>query len=208
MKKWICVLLVFFTIHANGQIKKNKSIVGFIPAINTRINGLALGLALQSLLNDNDSTLTYINGISVEIIGFGILVPLSPSSPVYFEKESFYENDNKLDSLVNSYDSLNYKINGLSISTFGIVGHNLKINGINLSGFCTLTGKMNGLSVSLLMNFSDVVNGISIGLINTTIQSKGIQIGLYNQTKRMKGLQIGLWNVNEKRSFPFINWKL
>jgi len=207
MKKWIYILLVFLTIQANGQIIKNKSIVGFLPAINSRINGLALGLAIESL-NDNDTSLTFVNGISIEIIGFGILLPLSPSSPVYLEKESFYEDDYNLDSIVNSYDSTNYKVNGLSISTFGIVGHDLKINGLNLSGFCTLTGKMNGLSVSLLINASDVVNGISLGLINTTIQSKGLQIGLYNQTKRLKGFQIGLWNVNEKRSLPLINWNL
>jgi len=207
MKKWIYILLVFLTIQANGQIIKNKSVVGFIPAINSRINGLALGLAIESL-NDNDTSLTFVNGISIEIIGFGILLPLSPSSPVYLEKESFYEDDYNLDSIVNSYDSTNYKVNGLSISTFGIVGHDLKINGLNLSGFCTLTGKMNGLSVSLLINASDVVNGISLGLINTTIQSKGLQIGLYNQTKRLKGFQIGLWNVNEKRSLPLINWNL
>jgi hypothetical protein len=37
-------------------------------------------------------------------------------------------------------------------------------------------------------------------------KTSGIQIGIYNKTLKLRGFQFGLWNVNERRSFPLINW--
>ncbi len=195
------------TVQVSGQIKKNRPIAWVIPVVDTRINGLAGGLIINSL-KDTDSVLTTeINGLGIELIGVGFFLPLAPSSPIYSESDDFYLNDENLASIVNSYNYAKYRINGISISGGGIGGHDININGLNLSGINTLTGKMNGLSVCILINISGVVNGVSIGgLVNNSIQSKGLQIGLFNKTTRLRGIQIGLWNQNEKRSLPMINW--
>jgi hypothetical protein len=134
-------------------------------------------------------------------------LPLTSNHPLYKKDESFYQNSKNIDSLVNSYKLAKYCINGISLSTAGLAGQDVKINGLNLSGFSTLTGKTNGVSESILININGVVNGVSTGgLINNTIQTKGLQIGMFNITKRLRGIQIGLWNVNEKRKLPIINW--
>ena len=209
MKRLIFIILIILTAKVNGQIIKNRPILWFIPSLDTRINGVGAGLFINSLKEINsDSVLsTEINGLAVELIGVGFLLPLVPSNPIYFEADDFYQNDEKVDSVVKSYDLINYRINGISISGGGIGGHDINVNGLNLSGLNTLTGKTNGFSVCILINISGVVNGVSIGgLINNSIQTKGLQIGLFNKTTRLRGFQIGLWNRNEKRNLPIINW--
>lgn len=207
MKRLIFLIIVLLTIHVNGQIKKTRPLLWVIPSIDTRINGLAGGLIINSLKDTDSALTTVVNGLSIELIGVGFFLPLVQSSPIYFESDDFYLNDNNLDSIVRSYNYPKYRINGMSISGGGIGGHDININGLNLSGINTLTGKMNGLSVCVLMNISGVVNGVSIGgLINNSLQSKGLQIGLFNRTTRLRGFQIGLLNQNEKRSMPIINW--
>lgn len=209
MKRLNFLLLVLLTVQVNGQIKKNRPVAWVIPSVDTRINGLAGGLIINSL-KDTDSVLTTeINGLAIELIGVGFFLPIAPSSPIYSEPENFYMNDDNLDSIVKSYNFAKYRINGVSFSGGGIGGHGINVNGLNLSGINTLTGKMNGMSVCILINISGVVNGVSIGgLVNNSIQSKGLQIGLFNKTTRLKGFQIGLWNQNGKRSLPIINWNL
>ena len=180
------ILLVFLGLisPAYGQINKDRNIIWYIPSSDTRING-----------------------ISFEIIGLGLLLPIVPSSLIYDEDEEFYKDKNNMDSLVNSYSFPKYLINGLAISPGGVAGYDLYLNGVNLSGLNTLTGKMNGVSLCLMFNISGVVNGVSIGGIgNNSIQTKGLQIGVFNKTKRLRGFQMGLWNVNNKRSLPLINW--
>ena len=72
---------------------------------------------IQSLELDFDTSLnTVVNGISFEIIGLGLLLPIVPSSPIYDEDEEFYKDKNNMDSLVNSYSYTKYLINGLAIS--------------------------------------------------------------------------------------------
>jgi hypothetical protein len=208
MKRFLIITLIFFTVQTHGQnVKKTRPIAWVIPSVNTRINGLAGGLIINSL-KDNDSLLTtVVNGLSLELIGVGFFLPLAPSSPIYSEPDSFYYIENKVDSIVCSYNRAKYRINGISISAGGIGGHDININGLNLSGINTLTAKTNGFSVCLLFNINGVVNGVSIGgLVNNTVQSKGLQIGLFNKTTRLRGFQIGLWNKNEKRGLPIINW--
>ena len=204
------ILLVFLgsISSAYGQINKERNIFWYIPSPDTRINGIAIGPMIQSLELDFDTNLnTVVNGISFEIIGLGLLLPIAPSSPIYDEDDEFYKDKNNLDSLVKSYSHPKYLINGLAISPGGVAGYDVYVNGLNLSGLNTFTGKMNGVSLCLMFNISGVVNGVSIGGIgNNSIQTKGLQIGVFNKTKRLRGFQIGLWNVNNKRSLPLINW--
>lgn len=207
MKGFLIFIFIIINLQAIGQNYKNRPVAWYIPSINTRINGLAAGFIINSMKDKVPLSTTVVNGLSLELVGVGFFLPLAPSSPIYSEADSFYSIESNLDSIVNSYKLARYKINGISISVGGIGGHDININGINLSGFNTLTGKTNGLSACILININGVVNGVSIGgLVNNTIQSKGLQIGLFNRTTRLRGLQFGLWNNNEKRSLPIINW--
>ncbi len=207
MKRFLILLFVLINLQAIGQSYKKRPVAWVIPAINTKINGLAAGFIINSMKDNVPLSTTIVNGLSIEIIGVGFFLPLAPSSPLYFESDSFYTIKRNLDSIVNTYEQASYIINGVSVSAGGIGGHDININGVNLSGINTLTGKTNGFSASILFNLNGIVNGVSIGgLVNNTIQTRGLQIGLFNRTTRLKGLQIGLWNRNEKGSLPIINW--
>ena len=207
MKRFLFFLLVLANLQVFCQNNHNRHIIWYLPSLNSRIEGIAAGLAINSFKKSSSVSTTIVNGISIELIGFGIFMPLTSNHPLYNKGESFYQNSENMDSLVNSYRLAKYSINGISLSSAGIAGKDVKINGVNLSGLNTLTGKTNGLLASTLININGVVNGVSIGgLINNTIQTKGLQIGIFNKTKRLRGIQIGLWNVNEKRKLPIINW--
>jgi len=207
MKRLLILLSLLITLQTYGQINKKRPIIWVIPSLDTRINGVAVGFMINSLKETDSVLTTEINGLNIEIIGVGLLLLLAPSDPIYHKSDSAYFDNSYVDTIINSYNSAKYKVNGISISLAGTVGHDININGINLSGLNTLTGKTNGLSTSILINMNGVVNGVSVAvLLNKTIQTKGLQIGLFNQTKRLRGFQIGLWNKNEKRSLPFINW--
>jgi len=207
MKRFLLFLLALANLQVYCQNNHNRLIIWYIPSLNTRIEGIAGGLMINSFKNSSPVSKTIVNGISIELIGLGLFLPLVSSHPLYNKDKSFYQNSKNIDSIVNSYRLAKYSINGISLSTAGIAGEDVKINGVNLSGLNTLTGKTNGLSASTLININGVVNGVSIGgLINNTIQTKGLQIGIFNITKRLRGIQIGLWNVNEKRKLPIINW--
>lgn len=206
MKKVLYLLFLVIPICINGQVSKNRQVAWVIPSVGTRINGLAAGLMINSLKSNDSVLTTIVNGLNAEIVGAGFFLPLAPRSPVYFEDDEFYENQKNIDSIIHSYDYVKYKINGLNCSLGGLGGHDIHVNGVNLSFLNTLTGKTNGLSACVLINTTVVSNGVSLAvLINNTIQTKGLQIGLFNKTKKLRGIQIGLWNKNGKIGFPIIN---
>jgi hypothetical protein len=203
----LTLLTLLALTHAQGQITKKRNLLWFLPSANTKINGLAGGLIINSIKNNDRELTTVVNGLSIELIGVGILVPLAPSHPFYGENDKLFTNNIYLDSIVNTYMQEKYRINGISLSSGGLAGNDIEVNGLNISGLNTLTAKTNGLSVCVFANFSAILNGVSIaGLYNSTVQTRGLQIGLFNRTMRLKGFQIGLWNKNEKRQTPFINW--
>ena len=207
MNKILFVLFFIISLHTNGQVSKNRYAVWVTPSIDTRINGLSVGLMINSLKNNDSILTTIVNGLNTEIVGAGFFLPLAPSSPIYFESNEFYENIENVDSIIRSYAYVKYKINGFNCSLGGLGGHDIHVNGINLSWLNTLAGKTNGISACALINVTAVANGVSFAiLINNTMQTKGLQIGLFNETKKLRGIQIGLWNRNEKRNLPIINW--
>lgn len=187
-----------------AQSMKERRVAWIIPAIATRINGLAGGLIINSLKYEGDSLTTVVNGVCIEVLGLGVVVPLA--EPIFWEHDSIYQNIIKRDSIFENYYKIKYKINGLSLSPGGLGGRDIALNGLNISVLNTLTGKVNGASFCFLFNYSGVVNGISAAIFNGTLQTKGLQIGIINHTTKLRGFQLGLWNKNEKRSLPFVNW--
>lgn len=207
MKTILTVLTLIVFIQTHGQITKRRNLVWVLPAVDTKINGLATGLILSSLKDNDSQPTTIVNGLSVELIGLGLLIPLAPSHPFYSNNPKLLANNTYLDSIISTYTRDKYRVNGISLSSGGLTGNEIAVNGLNLSGFNTLTAKTNGLSVCVFANFSAILNGVSIaGLYNSTLQTKGLQVGLFNTTKRLRGFQIGIWNKNEKRQTPFFNW--
>jgi len=199
--------MLIVSLQLSGQTLKKRRIVSVLPAVDTKINGLAGGLIINSIKDNKDSITTIVNGVSIEVVGIGFFVPIAPSHPMFREPDSVYQDKAQRDSIIDTYDKAKYRINGLALAGGGVGGHDIAINGANISGINSLTGKVNGLSVCFLMNYSDVVNGVSVaGLSNGTIQTKGLQIALFNRTTKLRGIQLGLWNINKKRRLPFVNW--
>ncbi len=185
------------------------------------IHGIAVGIGTIS----NDLRNTNTNGIKIEILGAGILVPLIPRSPVA-ETDSEFEKK--------ATEPISERINGISLSATGtvcdcitngintgLVGNiNYQVNGITASAFMNFAKKHNGLQFAMfnesyyfnglqigLSNYGAKAGGLQVGVGNFGRETKGIQIGILNKTKKLRGLQFGIWNVNEKRKLPIINWQ-
>lgn len=206
-KTWFIILLLSIVYGLNGQnIEKTKLFV-ITPELNTKVNGIGIGLMINSLKFEGDTTTTRINGLNVELVGVGFFAPLAPSNPLIPDDVKIEQIAPILDSLIiEAKQPKPYKINGLNISLGGLAGHEIQLDGLNISGIATLTSKTNGVSIAILMNLNKVMHGISAGFINQCLEHKGLQIGVFNQSEKTKGIQIGLWNKNEKRSLPLINW--
>lgn len=206
-KTWFIILLLSIVYGLNGQnIEKTKLFV-ITPELNTKVNGIGIGLMINSLKFEGDTTTTRINGLNVELVGIGFFAPLAPSNPLIPDDVKIEQIAPILDSLIiEAKQPKPYKINGLNISLGGLAGHEIQLDGLNISGIATLTSKTNGVSIAILMNLNKVMHGISAGFINQCLEHKGLQIGVFNQSEKTKGIQIGLWNKNEKRSLPLINW--
>ncbi|MCB9335358.1 MAG: hypothetical protein H6586_04365 [Flavobacteriales bacterium] len=203
-KNWI-ILFLFTLSHYSIYGQKNYFPTWTYHQKNINIHGISVGIATIS----NDSSNTNTNGIKIELIGLGILVPLVPRSPV-INNDSMY---------INHKEFLSEKINGLSLSTsrtvcdcitngisMGMIGQiNFHVNGFSASLHMNFTQKSNGIQMSL-MNESHYLKGIQLGGTNMSTKTKGLQIGLLNSSKELRGLQIGIWNVNQKRKLPIINW--
>jgi len=200
----VVIIFVLMTIHFHsltGQNLKNKKSLSFLPSLDTEINGVGLGLAINSLKYNSDTLTTIVNGLNIELVGVGIILPLAPVDPME------YRGLNNLDSLIEISKEQNpYQINGVSISFGGLAGHEVNMSGLNISGANTYISCMKGVSLSILFNYSEVLRGVSIGAFNRTLETRGVQIGLINRAEKLKGFQIGLWNYNGKIGLPLINW--
>jgi hypothetical protein len=217
----LTVLLVLAVTNLSGQIKTRLPVWTF-NTHDTKVFGLSVGLTTTEKIKNVHS-----NGLRFELLGFGILLPLIPESPLA-------KNDS-LHALVMKSPYAE-KINGINLSPLG-TGCDCKVNGFNIYGVGSITRQVNGISAGVVMNFAEVQNGIQGGLffnltynlsglqlafisnansgivkgvqisaLNVTSDLRGLQIGIYNRTTRIRGLQIGLWNVSEKRKRPIINF--
>lgn len=222
------IALILFCFSSYAQENKQR-IVWFLPSVNTTINGIGIGPIFEPLdYPQRDTTNTLVNGLAIEIIGFGIVMPLFP-------KSSFFPVDTtRLDSILYAKLKISKGINGLIISPGGHIGET-KVNGVNLSGIGTETLISNGLSFGMIcshfrvngltiavfnesvrhygaqLGFSNAAHlnkGVQIGAFNDVADIRGVQIGAFNKAEKLKGVQIGLWNINQKRKFPIINWSI
>jgi hypothetical protein len=200
--KRIVILLIpitFIVINSYGQIQQDSVIkrrnifpIWTFHSKNTTIYGVSLGLWSYS----ENLKFTNTNGLKLELIGLGFVLPLIPESPVA-------ESEIEFDNLKN--DTMSETINGISLSATGAFCDCI-VNGISAGFIGQFEHKVNGVSASFLININQIHNGVQIGFINETYKMRGIQIGGINKSSNTRGIQIGIWNINEKRKFPLINW--
>jgi hypothetical protein len=201
--------LLLFCLFCSSKIiaqANQRDFIFYLPAKNTTINGLGIGLAMQPIDDDGYANRTIVNGLSVEVIGMGFVLPMA-GGPIDYS---------------DSTESIpKYTINGLAISPGGVAGHDIVVHGVNISGIATLNQEMHGVSCGGLANICKRMKGVSIGGLGNSIgngkglqigafqhayQMEGVQIGLVNQADSMHGVQIGLLNRIGNQFFPFINF--
>lgn len=207
MKYIFFFIIILLTLKSFSQEiqRKNHFLFWTYHQKNANTQGISLGLG-----SFKESMNNYTNGLKIELIGMGILLPLIPKSPIA-DSETEYENLMKT--------PISERINGIVVSgagtvcdcttngiNIGLIGHtNRKLNGISIALVINIAQKNNGIQVSAF-NESFYMNGLQVGLTNYSYNTNGLQIGLMNTSKKLKGIQIGLWNANQKRKFPLINW--
>ncbi len=206
MKNKLSLLLIFASlINLKAQKKEHYFPIWTFQQSDITIDGISIGLA--SGIKEIQNTTT--NGIKLEIIGVGLLVPLMPMSPIR-------EDDSILNSTI-----ISEKINGLNLSFTGSAC-DCEINGISAGFVGEILYKVNGVSATFAINIVQIHNGIHLAAIfsenfkikglqvafyNGSKHTKGLQLGVFNSSQDLRGIQIGLWNKNGKRSLPIINWQ-
>jgi hypothetical protein len=211
MRSVLTFLLLTCVSSSFAQKRQNVFPIWSYHARNLNITGLSVGLGTL-WENDEAPRNTNTNGIKLELIGTGILIPLKPDNAFPVDT----------DSALNSYQMQprSERINGISLTGTGTVC-NCVVNGASAALFWKLEHKVNGVSAALWVNTANIHNGIqAAGLFNVSYIGRGIQIGgfnegdyfsgvqigLVNYSRKLRGIQIGLWNINERRKFPIINW--
>jgi hypothetical protein len=209
MKQTILSTVIFLSLTFNmfGQNKKKN----FYPLWtfhdeNVNIHGISLGFFSWN----NNSRNTTTNGVKIEFIGAGILIPLIPQSPIVNSDSAFLSlRDTPLSESINGISLsgtgtwCDCLTNGVSIGLIGQI--NYQINGVSASNSVNFAQRHNGLQVAM-QNEAYYLNGVQLGLFNYSAKTKGLQIGFFNRSKQLKGFQVGIWNVNPKRKLPLINW--
>lgn len=147
------------------------------------VDGVSIGLASYS----DDEQDGAVNGLKVELIGMGILLPLIPRSPIVGNATAL------VDYRVNNGIQ---PVNGISLSGTGSIC-NCLINGISAGLIGQMNYKVNGFSASIEMNLAQVHNGIQLAMFNQSYLSNGLQSGLSNSNTKMNGAQIGFVNGSE-----------
>jgi hypothetical protein len=222
MKKMnLTTILLFATMLCYSQKRKNVFPLWTYHTKDKNINGISFGIGTARTQQRNVNT----NGIKIELIGAGIIVPLIPESPLM---------QNASGSPSNSAIPISEHINGIVLSAsgtvcdcvtngivVGFIGHiNQEVNGISAAGMLNYSQINNGVQIATL-NSAHIMNGLQIGfgnsanyvkglqvafMANASEDAKGVQVGIYNKAKKLRGFQVGLWNVNQKRKLPLINW--
>lgn len=211
--KFIMLLIIGSTMFSNAQSPARKNHLGAwtYHQKNVNINGLSVG-AFSEQGDDRTGQNVHTNGIKIEALGLGILLPLIPTDPIPTTEKEF--------RAIMSHP-VSEQINGLNLSASGTVCDCLtngisagfigqftrQVNGISVSLFGNLAQKHNGVQLALFFNESYAINGFQIALSgNSGKRVRGLQIGLFNESDDLKGVQLGLWNKNQKRKMPLINW--
>lgn len=190
MKQLISLIIAVISIQCFSQELKHR-VVWYLPASNTQINGLGAGLVFSPLNTEKeDTTFTQVNGLALELIGFGILMPLFPKSP------NFPVDTTRIQEILYDKIKTNYKINGIVISPGGHVCEST-LNGINISGIGANTVLTNGISIATFQSH-ERINGLSISLGDDAVRHYGMHIAVWSEIYMLKGMQLGGLNYSDK----------
>lgn len=223
MRLLLIIFCAFSSLDFSAQRKHHKDYfpIWTFYQDSIRIHGVSIGLLTDNVGAGN--TLT--NGLRIELLGTGFLLPIMPSSPVADSEE-------ELESVFAR--GISQKVNGINLSATGTAGSCyvngisagavgqilLQVNGVAVSGLMNLIQKQNGLMLAFF-NDAYVMNGSQMGCSNRATElcglqmaiinnyaekGRGVQIGLINRCAELHGFQIGLWNVNQRRRMPLVNW--
>jgi len=210
----ILLLLTVSTSAAVAQIKErqNHFPLGTFHKKNSNINGMSVGLysGIDEGEKDDQYRNVQTNGIRLEAIGLGLLLPLIPNSPISENGNTLNTEDSRGPSeVINGFNLspagtvCDCVTNGISAGAIGQMSR--QVNGISASIILNITDKHNGIQLSMF-NESSIMHGLQLGLSNYGVRAKGLQIGVFNKSNNLKGVQLGLWNVNQKRKLPILNW--
>ncbi|EOR96536.1 hypothetical protein ADIARSV_0265 [Arcticibacter svalbardensis MN12-7] len=181
MKTIITVLVLIGDVNAaSAQLaeRTNRFPVGTFHKKNLNINGISAGLYSgygdfgESFVN------VHTNGIRLEAIGMGVIIPLLPSSPISESEEQFK---------ATMSTSPSEKINGFNLSSAGTIC-DCTTNGVSAGAIGQISRQVNGVSVSFVMNMAEKHNGIQLAMVNESFAMNGIQLGISNQAHRARGL--------------------
>lgn len=194
---FIFVCLSHVLCQAQQDSIRTRNIFSFTPSKANRINGLAVGLWNKPMYYKQT-----INGINMELVGYGWLTPFLGLDDGGYLKKSIDKQT----------------INGFS---FGLTAMNGKVNGLAVSPLINTTYYLNGLKIGLInidlyaakglqlgvVNINNINRGVTLGLYNNSTEVRGLQIGLINRTQTLRGIQIGLININKSRTTILFNWR-
>jgi len=172
-----------------------RSGLWYTPSRVATINGLAVGLESSSFLRDTagNSLHQTVNGISVELLGAGIIVPLGLLAPFGPFTPDLFDTV-EAQRMLKRYRA---EVNGVSLAVTGPLGLGT-VNGVTLSPFNCWINRVNGLSAHLLINDVVSLNGLGLGGFNLSWKAHGAQVGVGNGTHVMHGLQAGvLFNTSD-----------
>lgn len=176
MKHLLIILLLPFVALGQQADSKKWTPFSFTPVgQNTyRVHGMALGLGV-GFPSEGKAEVT-VNGLNLEIN------PLAPLYMLFFDP-----------SRVNR-DSVYTRVNGLHISTAGLIG-NARLNGLGVSLF-NAGSVSNGVNVSVMYNDNKVLNGLHIAILGNYAEERGngLLIGLTNSGEKYNGAMLGLFN--------------
>jgi len=182
----------------------------FLPSADTEVSGVSV--VVNPFHMPPDGTRTITNGLRIDPLGLGFLLPLAGAPYAHGESQEEFEEYLKSEAIE--------LVRGLNLSLTGsaIRGN---VYGVSLGGIATVTNEVRGFSGAFYMNMtrktsgvqvafgnhSHQVNGLLLGVLGSqTAEINGLQVGLINFADSGHGIQIGLWNRNSKRSLPLINW--
>lgn len=219
------LLLITFNVTAQQKV---RGPIWITDDANTDVIGLSLSAYPKGIFQGYDTGMSRTFGIKLEVSPISPFFFLAPTSPLS-SSDAEYKSNLK--------GSVSEKIYGLNIETGNFVDKDIygisatmflhysrKNNGISIAGVSNTIERGNGIFIApggngiykgngvmiggMFGNEAHIFNGIQISTENyITGRGTGIQIGIFNKAKNFRGIQLGLWNVNDKRSFPIVNWQ-
>jgi hypothetical protein len=175
----ITLIVLLFEVKGYSQIRENHFPAATFHQSNAKITGISFGIFTG--LSENDTNVIT-NGLRLELVGTGLLLPLAPHGPVY-----------KDENLIPLKDVMfTEKINGLNLSGSGTIGDDCIVNGLTVGAIGQCLYATNGISISILCIVVEKQNGLQLSMFNDVHKGNGMQMGIGNSAVYYKGVQLGL----------------